>query len=205
MRLVLDVENSVTKRHGKDHLDPFEPSNSLTQVGMVNADNHDELHIVNLDHNEARDTSGAGRKLIQQILDMTELLIMHNASHDLMWLWESGFVYDGAIYDTMLAEYLLLRGQKQPLSLAASAERRQLPVQKDDTLKRYFKEGYNTNEIPLNELSFYLRADLLTTSELFHSIEQDYATSAAKSFIQSEKSPSKPAKPLPDCTCQGSG
>ena len=182
MRLVLDVENSITKRHGKDHLDPFEPTNSLTQVGMVNADNHDELHIVNLDHNEARDTRGQGRYLIQQILDMTELLIMHNASHDLMWLWESGFEYDGPIYDTMLAEYLLLRGQKQPLSLAACAERRQLSVQKDDTLKRYFKEGYNTNEIPLTELSFYLRHDLLTTSELFHNIEQDYASPEAASL-----------------------
>ena len=182
MRLVLDVENSITKRHGKDHLDPFEPTNSLTQVGMVNVDNHDELHIVNLDHNEARDTRGQGRYLIQQILDMTELLIMHNASHDLMWLWESGFEYDGPIYDTMLAEYLLLRGQKQPLSLAACAERRQLSVQKDDTLKRYFKEGYNTNEIPLTELSFYLRHDLLTTSELFHSIEADYADTSSASL-----------------------
>ena len=182
MRLVLDVENSVTKRDGKDHIDPFEPTNSLTQVGMVNADNHDELHIVNIDHNEAKDTSGAGRKLVQQILDMTTLLIMHNASHDLMWLWESGFTYEGDIYDTMLAEYLLLRGQKQPLSLAACAERRQLPVQKDDTLKRYFKEGYNTNEIPLADLSFYLRHDLLTTSELYHSIEQDFATPEAASL-----------------------
>ena len=182
MRLVLDVENSITKRNGKDHIDPFEPDNSLTQVGMVNADNHDELHIVNIDHNEAKDTSGAGRKLVQQILDMTTLLIMHNASHDLMWLWESGFTYEGDIYDTMLAEYLLLRGQKQPLSLAACAERRQLPVQKDDTLKRYFKEGYNTNEIPLADLSFYLRHDLLTTSELYHSIEQDYATAESKSL-----------------------
>ena len=182
MRLVLDVENSITKRNGKDHIDPFEPDNSLTQVGMVNADNHDELHIVNIDHNEAKDTSGAGRDLVQQILDMTTLLIMHNASHDLMWLWESGFTYEGDIYDTMLAEYLLLRGQKQPLSLAACAERRQLPVQKDDTLKRYFKEGYNTNEIPLADLSFYLRHDLLTTSELYHSIEQDYATPESQSL-----------------------
>ena len=182
MRLVLDVENSITKRDGKDHIDPFEPTNSLTQVGMVNADNHDELHIVNIDHNEAKDTSGAGRKLVQSVLDMTTLLIMHNAQHDLMWLWESGFTYDGEIYDTMLAEYLLSRGQKQPLSLAACAERRNLPVQKDDTLKRYFKEGYNTNEIPLAELSFYLRADLLTTSELYHSIEQDFSTSEAASL-----------------------
>ena len=175
MRLVLDVENSVTKRNGKDHLDPFEPTNELVQVGMVNADNTKELHIVNINHDEAKDTSGSGRKLVQDILDMTTLLIMHNAQHDLMWLWESGFKYDGAIYDTMLAEYVLDRGQRSSLGLGACAERRNLEVQKDDTLKRYFKQGFNTNEIPLAELSFYLRHDLLTTAELYHAIESDYA------------------------------
>jgi len=141
MRLVLDVENSVTKRGDKDHLDPFEPNNTLTQVGMVNVDNTKELHIVTLDHDQQKDTGGKGRKLVQDVLDMTDLLIMHNASHDLMWLWECGFKYDGAIYDTMLAEYLLLRGQKQPLSLSACAERRNLEVQKDDTLKTILQAG----------------------------------------------------------------
>ena len=182
MRVVLDVENSVTKRNGKDHMDPFEPSNELVQVGMVNADDHKQRWIVNLNHDEAKDSTGKGRKFIQQVLDMTTLLIMHNAQHDLMWLWESGFQYDGSIYDTMLAEYVLDRGQRSPLSLAACAERRQLEVQKDDTLKKYFKEGYNTNEIPLSDLSFYLRHDLLTTSELFHSIEKDYADPASASL-----------------------
>jgi len=174
MRLVLDVENTTNRRRDKLHLDPYEEGNFLVQVGMQNADNHEELHIVTLDHVEKKDTSGAGRKLIQQILDMTTLLIMHNAQHDLMWLWECGFKYDGPIYDTMLAEYILLRGQKDPLSLEACAERRNLNAQKDDTLKRYFKEGYNTNEIPLSELCFYLRCDLDTTRELFHSIQADY-------------------------------
>jgi DNA polymerase I-like protein with 3'-5' exonuclease and polymerase domains len=149
---------------------------------MVNADNHDELYIVNIDHDEAKDKSGAGRKLVQDILDITTLLIMHNAQHDLMWLWESGFKYDGLIYDTMLAEYVLDRGQRTALSLGACAERRNLEVQKDDTLKRYFKEGYNTNEIPLDELSFYLRCDILSTSWLFHSIEADYAKPESESL-----------------------
>lgn len=175
MRLVLDVENSITKRDGRDHIDPFEPLNSLTQVGLLNVDNQEELHIVTLDHVEYKDRLGLGRAFVQQVLDMTTLLIGHNLQHDLMWLWESGFKYDGDIYDTMLAEYILLRGQKQPLSLAACAERRNLEVQKDDTLKTYFKQGYNTNEIPLRELSHYLRCDLLTTGELFHAIEGDYA------------------------------
>ena len=182
MRLVLDVENTVTKRNGKDHLDPFDPTNELVQVGMLNVDNLKDEMLITLNHNEYVDKSGVGAKNIQSVLDMTELLIMHNAQHDLMWLWECGFKYDGAIYDTMLAEYLLLRGQKQPLGLAACAERRNLEVQKDDTLKRYFKEGYNTNEIPLNELSFYLRHDLLTTRELFLSVEADFAKPESKSL-----------------------
>jgi DNA polymerase I-like protein with 3'-5' exonuclease and polymerase domains len=175
MRLVLDVENTVTKREGKMHLDPYEPGNILVQVGTQNADNPDETHIFTLDHKEQQDRSGIQAKKLQIILDNTTLLIGHNLQHDLMWLWECGFKYDGDIYDTMLAEYLLLRGQKEPLSLDACAERRNLEFQKDDTLKKYFKEGFNTNEIPLQELSFYLGRDLDTTRELYHAIESDYA------------------------------
>jgi DNA polymerase I-like protein with 3'-5' exonuclease and polymerase domains len=182
MRFVVDVENTVTERGGKMHLDPFEPTNTLVQVGFLCVDDHREDHIFTLNHKEHTDRHGKARNIIQEILDMTTLLIMHNAQHDLMWLWESGFTYEGDIYDTMLAEYLLLRGQKQPLSLDACAQRRNLSVQKDDTLKTYFKQGYNTDEIPLTELSFYLRHDLLTTRELFLSIEDDYAKPESQSL-----------------------
>ena len=182
MRLVLDVENTVTKRDGRSHIDPFEPGNTLTMVGLMNVDAEDEMATFALDHTEYHDNSGMGRKTIQAVLDQTTLLIMHNAQHDLMWLWECGYKYDGEVYDTMLAEYLLLRGQKQPLSLAACAERRNLPVQKDDTLKQYFKEGYNTNEIPLKDLTFYLEHDLKTTRELFLAVEADYARDDAESL-----------------------
>ena len=182
MRNVLDVENSITKRNGKDHLNPFEIGNQLVQVGTLDVDNWKNENIITPDHDAYQDKQGRGRFVLQSILDMTTRLIMHNAQHDLMWLWESGFKYDGPIYDTMLAEYVLDRGQRSPLSLAACAERRQLEVQKDDTLKRYFKEGFNTNEIPLNDLSFYLRHDLLTTSGLFHAIEEDYAKPESSSL-----------------------
>ena len=175
MRNVLDVENTVNKRDGKTMLDPFEPGNQLVQVGVLDVDDWKNEHIITLDHAEYKDNSGNGRKVLQSILDMTTLLIMHNAQHDLMWLWECGYEYDGPIYDTMLAEYLLLRGQKEPLGLDACAQRRELEYQKDDTLKKYFKEGYNTNEIPLSELSFYLRHDLLTTRELFLATERDFS------------------------------
>jgi DNA polymerase I-like protein with 3'-5' exonuclease and polymerase domains len=167
MRIVLDVENTTTKRNNKTHMDPFEVNNFLVQVGTKNVDVPSERHLLTFDHVEYTDRSGDNSRLLQTILDKTTLLIMHNAQHDLMWLWASGFKYDGDIYDTMLAEYILQRGQKQPLSLLACAERRKLTFQKDDTLKKYFKEGYNTNEIPLKELTHYLGCDIDTTAELF--------------------------------------
>ena len=183
MRLVLDVENTITKRDGKDHLDPFEPSNELVQVGYLDADDPKAtLTIKTLNHNESKDDTGFNRLDIQFTLDNTKLLIMHNAQHDLMWLWECGFRYDGEIYDTMLGEYLLDRGQRNGLSLQACAERRKLEVQKDDTLKKYFKEGKNTNEIPLAELCHYLEHDLLTTCELFHAQEADFAKPESSSL-----------------------
>ena len=187
MRVVLDVETSVTWREnakGKSVIfnDPYEKDNSLTQVGMVNADNTDELHIINLDHNEEKDIDGSGRAFVQAILDKTSLLIIHNAKFDMMWLWECGFVYDGPVYDTMLAEYLLDRGQRNPVGLGAAAERRGLAEQKEDYLSTCLKKGINTNETDLANLSLYLRADLLTTSELFHQQERDFAQTDSQSL-----------------------
>ena len=95
MRLVLDVENTVTKRDDKVHLDPFEPTNHLVQVGMLDADDpKPTLTIKTLDHNEATDFTGFQRLEVQWNLDNTDLLIMHNAQHDLMWLWQCGFKYE---------------------------------------------------------------------------------------------------------------
>ena len=164
MKLTLDVENTVTHRDGKMHLDPFEPENSLTMVGML-TDQDDETIVV-FDHEEAAPADQQSFDLVQQYLDDATVLIMHNAAHDLLWLWESGFKYDGPVFDTMLAEYVMQRGQKEPLSLEACAERYDLDTKKQDTLKEYFKKGYSTRNIPLDELTEYLSADLRATQQL---------------------------------------
>jgi DNA polymerase-1 len=111
---------------------------------------------------------------IQAILDKTTLLIGHNINHDLLWIWETGFKYDGPVWDTMLAEYLLQRAQKQPLSLEAVAERRDLPFKKQDTLKNYMKQGMSIDAIPYEELKEYLYADLQTTFSLYYEQNLDY-------------------------------
>jgi len=174
MRVVLDVENTVTKKDGKLFLDPFTPTNSLVMVG-IQVEGEEPNHYT-FDHTEY-DCKYEYRKRdcdeVQDILDRTTELIAHNAPHDLLWLWETGFKYDGAVWDTMLAEYVLQRGQKEPLSLEAVAERRDLAVKKQDTLKEYMRQGLAISQIPYEELKDYLYADLGTTWELYYDQSAD--------------------------------
>jgi DNA polymerase I-like protein with 3'-5' exonuclease and polymerase domains len=175
MKVVLDVENTVTKRDGKLHLDPYEPTNSLVMIG-IQVEGEEPKHYT-FDHIEYDCKYEYHKKdcdEIQDILSKTTLLIGHNINHDLLWIWETGFKYDGAVWDTMLAEYVLQRGQKQPLSLEAVAERRDLPVKKQDTLKNYMKQGMAINAIPYEELKEYLYADLQTTFALYYEQNLDY-------------------------------
>ena len=60
------------------------------------------------------------------------------------------------------------------MSLEACAERYKLPYKKQDTLKEYFKKGYNTKDIPHAELSEYLDADIFVTRALFLALDKRY-------------------------------
>jgi DNA polymerase I-like protein with 3'-5' exonuclease and polymerase domains len=169
MKLTLDIENTVTNRDGKMHLDPFEPENSLTMIGIL-TDQGVERHFP-FDHCDVPNQQDYYKR-VQWYLDEATILICHNAAYDLMWLWESGFKYDGPVFDTMLAEYVLQRGIKEPLSLEACAERYELDTKKQDTLKEYFKKGLSTRDIPYNELCEYLSADLHATQQLSNKLVQ---------------------------------
>jgi len=153
MKLTLDVENTVTHRDGKLHLDPFETDNKLVMVGCLTDSGEEYLYRDNFDG-------------VQELLDKATILIGHNIVHDLLWLWECGLNYDGPVFDTMLVEYVLQRGIKQPLSLEACANRYDLVTKKQDTMKDYFKNKVPIDEIPKQELSDYLSADLKATQEL---------------------------------------
>ena len=106
MKLTIDVENTVTKRDGKMYLDPFEPTNKLVMVGIRDDNEEMNTYIYDMDN---------GSSNIQEMLDKATVLIGHNIAYDLMWLWECGFKYDGVVFDTMLAEYVLQRGNPQKI------------------------------------------------------------------------------------------
>tara|TARA_X000001382_G_scaffold1371_1_gene1695 strand:- start:1015 stop:3027 length:2013 start_codon:yes stop_codon:yes gene_type:complete len=172
MKLTLDVENTTTKRDGKLHLDPFEPNNRLVMVGCLTDQGKEYLFRDKFDG-------------VQELLDQATILIGHNIAYDLMWIWECGFKYDGPVFDTMLGEYILQRGIKEPLHLKDCAIRYDLDTKKEDTLKDYFAKGYNTDEIPAEELSYYLSADLHATQQLADTIYKKLNTEEYGSLLNS--------------------
>ena len=172
MKIVVDVENTVINRDGKLHLDPYEPTNTLTMVGIGDANGKGEPQVFTFDHAE-KEADDASK--LKAILKDATVLIMHNAQHDLQWLWNCGFEFDCDIYDTMLAEYILCRGVKKGgVSLDKCAERYELPYGKSDTLKEYFKKGYTTRDIPHAELSNYLKDDIRVTRCLYWALFKRY-------------------------------
>ena len=197
MILVLDVENTTTNRDGKLHLDPFEPDNSLTMVGVLKAEDWDGVvYTYVFNHQEKTITDDTAEKRLQEMLDKTTLLVGHNLQYDLQWLWATGFKYDGDIYDTMLGDYILQRGQKGSVSLENSAIRHKLPLQKSDTLKSYFSRGFQTDEIPLDELTKYLEQDLYVTRSLYWVLEDLYEEPESKSLVKVRDITNKVAKTL---------
>lgn len=164
MITVLDIETTRSElANGKFNGMPYLSSNTLVSLGFRN---HQEVGYYFFDHPESTQDALANHKAVQEVLDKTTLLVGHNIKFDLQWIKEAGFRYEGRIYDTMIFEYLKAKGFKQPLSLAEVANRRNLPA-KGDILKQYFKDGKNTNDVPMSELEEYGRSDVDITWALF--------------------------------------
>lgn len=163
MKLTIDIENTVQKLpSGKLMLDPFTEGNKLVLV-CAKTDKGEE-HSFWFSHS-THSTDNA-QSLLQELLDKATVLICHNAQHELVWLWETGFTYDGPVFDTMLVEYLFQRAIKQPLSLEAVAERYDLDNQKMSTLKDSFAKGLSVDDIDGDSLLEYCMADVRATQEL---------------------------------------
>ena len=117
MITTLDVETTFhvgeTKRTDPT---PFHPNNRLVSV-QYNTCQDLEPKFVWFYHEKKNPDLPVAHSQVQQILNNTTLLVGHNIKFDLVWLWESGFSYSGRVYDTMIGEYILLKGQKNSVSL----------------------------------------------------------------------------------------
>ena len=102
----------------------------------------------------------------QLALNHADVLVGHNIKFDLTWIKECGFTYEGHIYDTMVAEYILARARRWPLGLAALAKKYNVTQKETDLVEPYLKEGKTFYDIPWEIIEEYGRADVLATEEI---------------------------------------
>ena len=157
MITAFDVETSFRIKDGKKDPSSKNPDNFLICMGL-----NDEYFFFK--HREFKGIPD--RKRVQSMLDKTTLLVGHNIKFDLIWLWESGFKYDGKVYDTMIGEYIMNRGLKAPIGLKHSCEKRGV-VQKSDLMEKYLENDVSFENVPMFELDEYGRFDIKATRSLF--------------------------------------
>ena len=176
---VLDVETSFQIIDGKVDPLPFNPNNCLVSIGV-----NDEYYFFN--HNHESFDIQSNHKAVQDILDKTTLLVGHNIKFDLVWLLESGFKYTGRLYDTMIGEYILLRGLRKPLSLKDICKRRSIS-QKSDAVDDYMKRKISFEDIPVSIIEEYGRQDVVSTRALFNAQIVDFKKEGNKPLLKSAK------------------
>jgi DNA polymerase I-like protein with 3'-5' exonuclease and polymerase domains len=181
MLLVADVENKVTSverfnAKGKKTVDidnsPFNPDNYLVSTGLATKNPQGDWHPTYHFHSHIRLSPAYDKQrafdYVQGQLDRCTLLIGHNVKYDLQWLWASGFQYDGPVYDTALAEYVLARGQKGiAFSLDASTGRRGVALKKGDLISEYWDAGIGFEAMPITIVEDYGRGDIISTGQLY--------------------------------------
>ncbi len=195
MITVLDVENSTTlKSKGKIDMSPYNPNNKLVSVGYCNisvtlgGDEHDFIsheEYVFFFHNELLHpfNSAANTLKLQHMLSHTTLLVGHNIKYDLAWLQESGFTYDGKVYDTKIGEFVLLRGLKYPTDLLSVSIRRGCQPKKSDLTKDYLKKGIGFEAMPIEIVEEYGRGDVYTTAEIYLDQLRQYSIDSNSGLI----------------------
>jgi DNA polymerase I-like protein with 3'-5' exonuclease and polymerase domains len=113
---------------------------------------------------EPKTLAAAG--LFQKALDHADVLVGQNIKFDLQWIRGCGFTYDGDIYDTMVAEYILSKARRWPLGLAALARKYGVTQKETDLIAPYIKSGKTFYDIPWEIVREYGVADVKATEEI---------------------------------------
>ena len=103
---------------------------------------------------------------MQGTLNSADVIVGQNFKFDLTWLRACGFTYDGSIYDTMVAEYILAKARRWSLSLDSLAKRYGVTQKEKDLVAPYLKDGKTFYDIPYDIVKEYGIADVIATEEV---------------------------------------
>jgi DNA polymerase I-like protein with 3'-5' exonuclease and polymerase domains len=118
--LIADLETTVQDLDGKTDNSPFNPNNKCVSAHFCWLG--EPVQTLVFHHNEKAVPDDPTP--LREALEQADMLVAHNAKFDILWLTEMGFPIPEKVYCTMIGEYILAKGQRQQLSLKATAERR---------------------------------------------------------------------------------
>ena len=135
-------------------------------------------------HHDTQTASATQIDLFRNDLCRADVVVGHNVKFDLNWIRECGFEYEGHVYDTMVAEYLLARARKWPLSLEALAQRYEVTQKKKDLTADYLKSGKTFAQIPWEIVEEYGIADVQATWEVADKqVKEKYGTTWEELYV----------------------
>jgi DNA polymerase I-like protein with 3'-5' exonuclease and polymerase domains len=180
--LVLDLETTVQKLNDKKDNSPFNPDNFCVSAhfGWLGWDSVDGVQHLVFNHNDKQGSDPIGP--LEAALEQADLLVAQNAKFDCLWLQEMGLTIPDKVYCTMIGEYILAKGQRQELSLKATAERRNVTRKKSDLVDEMFKKGIGFEAMPLDIVLEYAEADVISCGEIYLAQQDDFSKDQNKSL-----------------------
>lgn len=184
--LVLDLETTIQWVEGRIDNSPKNPFNKCVAAyyGWLGFETVETVHKLIWYHNDYDGCDPVDH--LEAALKRAKGLICHNSKFDIEWLQEMGFTIPPLVYDTMICEFLLAKGQRRALSLKESALRRKTKsIKKSDLVDVMFKEEkMGFEEMPLDIVNEYAEADVKATGELYIAqqdiLERDHNKSLKK-------------------------
>ena len=161
--LTFDVETTHTEKRGGGYSPLPYFGNRLVSIGykwLVSGVDYDCYY-----HSTEPPKTGAFDSF-QRALKFADVLVGQNIKFDLQWIRECGFVYDGDVYDTMVAEYVLSKARRWPLGLAALARKYGVTQKETDLVAPYIENGKTFYDIPWEIVREYGIADVKATEEI---------------------------------------
>ena len=161
--LVFDVETTHIEKKGGGYTPLPYFGNRLVSIGWKWLTSRVAYDCY---YHSTQPPTQAAAEGFQLALDHADLVIGHNIKFDLQWIRACGFTYEGDIYDTMVAEYILSRSRRWPLGLAALTEKYDVTRKEKDMVAPYLEAGATFYEIPWEIVEEYGTADVIATQEV---------------------------------------
>ena len=155
--LILDVETTISNKGN-----PFDQSNKLMMIGLLN---DKEVAVYDIEYSV--DPYKELLDNIQLAVDAADVLVGFNIKFDLHWLKRYGINFSKKrIWDCQLVEFILRNQSAAYPSLNATAEYYDLGTKLDEVKENYWKNGIDTDKVPKEILSDYLKRDVELTEQV---------------------------------------